>query len=457
MTINFNEYLKKFDKCVEKYIPPKNQWAPSDKSVYGVKDLFNVPSKEARELQLKAIKYCFKRHYEYNQVYHGFCKEQNFTPDKLKTYNDIEKIPLLPGDFYKGYPHGRDFATWLANIFTGDLPQIKISGKNPSFDDVINSFNKEGLAVCYSSGTSGRHTFIPRDQRTFNTVEYALAKGVVSMAYPIWEYNMHGYLLMPNPFKTNIFVGRISTIYFDAIKDVQVAIDREINTETIKMSNTGGGRGLKGLVVKAALVRMYKKIVNDIISWLEKHEKEKNKIIFAGAPFILYAVTNKLKEQGRTFDFANRGAILTGGGWKVQESQRIPVVEFRKDMEEILGILPEHCFDAYGMVEGNGFMVHCPEGHYLHVPHTYYHPVVLDEEFKPMGYGETGRFAFYDGTTLSYPGFMITGDQVKILERCPVCDRPGPVLEPEIKRAAGQEIRGCAEEVRKMISSDIGK
>jgi hypothetical protein len=43
-----------------------------------------------------------------------------------------------------------------------------------------------------------------------------------------------------------------------------------------------------------------------------------------------------------------------------------------------------------------------------------------------------------------------------MLEHCPICDRPGPVLEPEVKRATGEEIRGCAEELRKMLSSDLG-
>lgn len=457
MTISFDDYIKKFNKKAEKYIPPRNEWTPSDEAVYGVKDLYKTPVKKAKELKLKAIKYTFKNSYENNEIYHNFCKEKNFTPGNLKNYEDIEKIPLLPNNFYKNYPDGKDFATWLANMYSIKLPKIKISGKNPSYDDVINAFNKNGMRVCYSSGTSGRHTFIPRDVRTFNRVEYALAKGVVSMAYPIWEYDMYGYLLMPNPNKTNLFVGRVSTIYFDVIKDVQVSIDREINTETISMSMSGRRGGLKSLIVKAALARMYKKIVNNIISWLEKHEKENNKIMFAGAPFLLYAVVEKMKEQGKTFDFSDRGAILTGGGWKAQEDKRIPVVEFRNIMEEMLGINPELCFDAYGMVEGNGFMTHCPEGHYLHVPHTYYHPMVLDEEYKPVGYGKKGRFAFIDGSTTSYPGFMITGDQVKLIEHCPACDRPGPVLEPEVHRAAGQEIRGCAEEVRRMVSSDVGR
>jgi hypothetical protein len=133
-----------------------------------------------------------------------------------------------------------------------------------------------------------------------------------------------------------------------------------------------------------------------------------------------------------------------------------PVAEFRKLMQEFLGIKPEHCLDIYGMVEGNGWMVLCPEGHYLHIPYTYYHPMVLDDEFKPLGFGEWGRFAFLDGSTYSYPGFIISGDKVRMLEHCPVCDRPGPVLEPEVTRAVGKEMRGCAEELRRMISSDVG-
>jgi len=118
---------------------------------------------------------------------------------------------------------------------------------------------------------------------------------------------------------------------------------------------------------------------------------------------------------------------------------------------EVLGIPEKYCLDVYGMVEGNGWMVQCPEGHYLHAPYSFYKPLILDESLQQVQYGKWGRFAFLDASALSYPGFIITGDQARMLERCPVCDRPGPVLEPEIKRAAGQEDRGCAGEVRRMF------
>ena len=165
----------------------------------------------------------------------------------------------------------------------------------------------------------------------------------------------------------------------------------------------------------------------------------------------------KLEKEGKSFDFGERGGVATGGGWKAYEGGRVPVVDFRKQVEKVLGIPEKYCLDIYGMVEGNGWLVHCPEGHYLHSPYSYYKPLVLDNEYKPIGYGEWGRFAFLDAAAYSYPGFLMSGDKVRMLEHCPVCDRPGPVLEPEIKRAAGAEIRGCAEEVRRMLSADLSK
>ncbi|MGZ4904909.1 MAG: LuxE/PaaK family acyltransferase [Halobacteriota archaeon] len=69
--------------------------------------------------------------------------------------------------------------------------------------------------------------------------------------------------------------------------------------------------------------------------------------------------------------------------------------------------------------------------------------------------GPRGRFAFLDGLAYSYPGFIITGDEVRMLEHCSVCDRPGPVLEPEVKRASSVEMRGCAEEVRRVLAQDF--
>ena len=73
----------------------------------------------------------------------------------------------------------------------------------------------------------------------------------------------------------------------------------------------------------------------------------------------------------------------------------------------IWAFLPRNVIDMYGMVEGNGWMVQCPEGHHLHVPMNYIHPMVLDDNFDPVGYGEYGRFAFLDGSIYKATGFHL--------------------------------------------------
>lgn len=198
-------------------------------------------------------------------------------------------------------------------------------------------------------------------------------------------------------------------------------------------------------------------MIEEIISWLEKNKNTNEKISMIGAPFILYFVMKKIQDRGLEFDFGERGAVVTGGGWKIHEQIRMTSKSFRKIVKDVLGIPEKFCLDAYGMVEGNGWMVQCPEGHYLHLPYSYFKAMVLDDEFNQIGFGETGRFAFLDAIAMSYPGFITTGDKVKLLEHCPVCDRPGPVLDPEVKRVKGAEIRGCAEEMRSMMTRDIGR
>jgi long-chain-fatty-acid---luciferin-component ligase len=198
-------------------------------------------------------------------------------------------------------------------------------------------------------------------------------------------------------------------------------------------------------------------MVGRIIGWLEHHQRRtKHKLTLVGAPFLIAAVMDRLEQTGRRFDLAERVGILTGGGWKIYEGRRVTSAEFRQRARQILGVEDANCLDVYGMVEGNGWMAQCPEGHYLHAPYTYYKPMVLGPDLKPRPYGEWGRFAFLDAAAYSYPGFIMTGDMVRMLAHCPVCDRPGPVLEPEIRRATGEELRGCGEEVRRMMSADLG-
>lgn len=456
MTLSFSAYMEQFDQLVAAYIPPRESWGPVEQAIYGTPDPFHLPPEEAQRLQFEALSSTFRHHYEKNAYYHKLCLERDFSPQDLRGPADLERIPLLPDRFFKEYPAGRDFALWLANVMTGDLPNVVIREKNPSYDQVIKAFQQAGITVCFSSGTSGRHTFIPRDQRTFNTSEYAISKCAVVIGYPGWNPEMRGYLMMPNPRKTHLYAGRVAMIYFDTMAEVKVAIDREVTVDLLAKA-MGADRSLAGRIVQNASRKTERGMVEQIIAWLEYHQEKTQDILsLVGAPYLLAGVLERLEADGKYLHLAGRAGVGTGGGWKIQEGRRIPSEQFRAWVEERLGIPSKDCIDVYGMVEGNGWMTQCPEGHYFHIPTCYFKPMVLDKEYKPLGFGQWGRFAFLDAAATSYPGFMVTGDLVKMLERCPVCDRTGPVLEPEVRRAVGEEMRGCGEEVRNLVSFDLG-
>ncbi len=443
----------KVDKILKNYLPDRIS-NPSEKAIFEPISMYNTPEEKADEYRFNAIKYVFKHHYENNKFYRALCKEKDITPDDIKRIEDFNKIPLIPHRFFKDYPNGRDFAIWLANLMSVEVPKIIIKGKNPAYDDVIEAFQQAGITVCYSSGTTGKFTFIPRDERTYKMGQYAIARCAVEMLGDWYDYNNSAYLLFPNPKKTNIYVGKVTNVLFDLIKDVRVAIDRKITTQLLRISMGVAFTFKEKMMSKMARhinKKMNEEMIENIISWAEEKNENKERIGFVGAPFILHMVMERMMEEGKRFDFGENGAVLTGGGWKIYEDRRTPVKEFREKVNKLFGIPPENCLDLYGMVEANAFMVHCPEGHYLHIPNTYIHPLVVDENGEEVSYGEEGRFAFLDSLAFGYPGFIITGDKVRIHEKCPACGRETPVLEPEIERVKGEEIRGCAEEIRKLM------
>jgi hypothetical protein len=448
-SMEIRDRIKRLNERLARHIPPRETWTPGEEALFRPTDVLRVPVEEAHETQLKAIKYAFSRHYTLNHFYHRYCDKRGILPDDIKTYDDLERIPLLPDLTFKQHPSGEDFAHWIANIYTGDLPTVVINTPDPTFDDVINAFNAAGLAVAFSSGTSGRHTVIPRDLRTMSNFQYALGKIAVGLSDDLDAD--HSLLLLPKATQTNLAVAKLVAIWSDLCNDVVWGLDLEISAEVANKAMTREDR----LKNAPSADERGRKTVENAIKWLDRYAKTADTIRLVAFPFLVLQIMAALERQGKSFDFGERGTILTGGGWKMSEDKRILAADLRKQIAEVFGIPETRCLDLYEMTEMNACCYTCSEGHYFHLPYTWLKPFVLDRSFMPTDYGEWGRFGFLDSLANSYPGFIITGDQVRMLEHCPVCDRPGPVLEPSVQRAPSEEMRSCAEEVRRVLGLDL--
>jgi long-chain-fatty-acid---luciferin-component ligase len=440
--------IEKLNERLARYIPPRETWTPAEEALFNPSDILRVPVDQARATQLKSIKYAFSRHYNLNDFYHKYCEEEGVTPDDIKTYDDLEKIPLIPDLTFKQHPSGKGLGYWLTVIFTGDLPKVVIKGANPSFDDVVNAFNAAGIIVTHSSGTSGRISVLPRDMRTLLNYQYSIAKMTVCLSDDLSIE--HTLSLLPKGTQSGLFIGRATAYIPDLYNDVRNPLDLQISADMTHKTMTAEEQEH----APPSAGERLQKMVENTIKWLERYEKTADTIRLAAPPFLIFVILDELERQGRRFEFGERGMVMTGGGWKKSEDARTSRASFSKRVEETLGIPETRCTDLYGMTEMNTMAYTCPDGHYFHLPYTWLTPMVLDESLTPADYGEWGRFAFLDGLPGSYPGFVITGDEVRMHERCPVCDRPGPVLESEIKRAKGEEVRGCAEVIRRVLAEE---
>jgi hypothetical protein len=431
--------LKRLDAMVGKYIPPRDTWTPADEALYKPIDLLRVPIDEAQAMQFKAIEYAFKRHYTLSPFYGKYCDMKGFIPDDLKTYDDLEKIPLIPDLTFKQHPSGEDFAHWIASIFTGDLPTIVIDGQDPTLDDIINAYNAAGLVVVHSMGTSGRPSVSPRDQKTYLAHQYNCAKTHYSLFNDLDAD--HTLSLFPKPSNTNSWAGKGGALMNDLQKDHHFALDLKITADAALRAWTGQDQR-EG--TQQAAEAMLRELFYKGTKWLERYEKTTDTISLFAPPPLLDAFMDGLERQGKRFEFGERGWVKGGGGWKTSRKERISQVDYMKRIEDVLGIPATHFEDGYSQSELNITWLTCPEGHYYHAACTHLKPLVLDSNLEPVGYDEWGRLACLDALAHSYPGFIMSGDKVRLLEHCPVCDRPGPVLDQTIDRLPSEEMRGCA-------------
>jgi hypothetical protein len=265
----------------------------------------------------------------------------------------------------------------------------------------------------------------------------------------LMDYNVDDtvILLIPDPRLTNLTIASLFGIAYDLYKpeNIHVALDDlKITIQYLRMQRSeaiGIKEKIKAKAISKLSPLVLKRSDNRIISLLENLEKEGKRVNLAGPPFWLNRIMDRMIKDGRKVKLPT-SQVLTGGGWKAEESKRTPEETFREKVENVLGIPQDRFHDVYAMSECSSVFLSC-EGHYKHVPPTII-PLVLDENLNSVGYDKFGRFAFIDPIPESYPGFIITGDKVKLIEKCPVCNRKGPVLDIEVSRLPGVEGRGCA-------------
>ena len=181
----------------------------------------------------------------------------------------------------------------------------------------------------------------------------------------------------------------------------------------------------------------YLKLIENIRESTEGGQK----VFIFGAPYQFKELCEVMVGHNRKLTLKKGSLVLFGGGWKSFTGEAMDREALVNMLTDALNIPPRMVLEGYSMTEINMLMLRCEHGRF-HIPPVI-EPVVFDEELNPLESRDVkGAFGFLDPLAVSYPGFIISGDYVRIINGECDCGLSGPALI-EIGRMPGSEIKGC--------------
>ena len=383
-----------------------------------------------------------------------------FTADVFKSY---EQVWLDDGDFAR-------MTQWLSGIYDKRI-DVDVSGAK-TIDEWIERLDTNGVHVVYSSGTSGEFSFIPRDKQDWELSRMAN----INCLTPLLASRMAGNALSRQWLKPSVklvspdafaaMAGKSELPDFDAFflgfrhgrMGNQVLIeelaslfhrhyflyDTTITGSALRMLR----RGVRTDEEQQQQSKYMEEIVGKedthylkLIDNIRQSTKDKQKVIIFGAPYQFMRLCEAMNGQKQQLALLKGSFALFGGGWKSFTGETISREMLVSKLSDSLGIPPPMILEGYSMTEINILMLRCEHGRF-HIP-PIIEPVILDEELNPVSDKDgKGAFGFLDPLAVCYPGFIISGDYVRIVDGKCDCGLAGPAIM-EIGRIPGSEVKGC--------------
>ena len=474
------EILRKLE--VLKMIKATQAWAMGNS--------FHDISRERHEIALQNHREYFKN----IPFYQKHCLRNNATDDV--GFEQILDHLMITDDYFKSYSQSlidnKDFeklSTWVNSISFFDSPrhsdsELKTASGNESksepkndtkidsIDDWFEQMASKGINVVFSSGTSGQMSFVPRDPQTWKIFLelpllymplLAAQKGVFSK---IKKSVLLLAVKLLSPMTTLRLIRRVGLRDYDGFflgfkggnQGIQLA-GAELAKLTakseflypIKMTP----QAVRAIIKKsedpadvAAAEEFLKNTVWDknqnyirILSSIENSIERGQKILVFGTPYLILEICEHLRKNGKRLRPKHGSQVMFGGGWKSFSGEKVTEEVLKNMISEFLGISIQYVSEGYSMTEIQGMMVKCKYGRF-HVP-PFLEIVLFDESLKRKPSDScSGTLGIIDPFAFSYPGFLITGDDVNISNKSCACGIKGVAIE-KVERTPGKEVKGC--------------
>jgi hypothetical protein len=417
-------------------------------------ELYAIPREERERLQLEAVRIHFARMRGRIPALKKLADRQGV--DHIDRLEDVLPV-CFDHRVLKNYPisiiENRDFAkltAWLDKLTAHDLSRVDLSGLT-TIEQWLGRLEAYGMLVTYSSGTTGKLSFVPRSKDELGPWKYHFfnvnraSSGVdpwvtkLPTFFPGYRGGYQTMLKMMSLFNVEMAGGdeHYYTLYDSHIPADLMALSGRLQAAEDRGEVMELGLDPALLDQRQAMLRQGRNREADMEVWFGKliQEFRGQRVKIGGTFADLYRVARAGLDRGWTCEFAP-GSILQGGGG--MKGYKDAPADWEEQVKAFFGV--ERLGNQYGFSECIGNAPLCEAGFFHFLPYAV--PLLMDGEGRalPREGVQKGRLVLVDPIPQSYWGGFTSGDEVTMHweEDCP-CGWGGPRAGKTIRRFAENE------------------
>lgn len=417
-------------------------------------DLMAIPREEREQLQLEAVRISFARLRNRIPALKKLADRQGV--DHIDEIEDVLPV-CFDHRVLKNYPiqiiENRDFAkltAWLDKLTAHDLTRVDLSGLT-TIEDWLARLEAYGMLVTYSSGTTGKLSFVPRSydelgpwKYHFFNVNYACTgvdpwKEKLPTLSPVFRGGYQTMLKILSLFQVEMAGGEE---HYHTLYDSHIPADLMALSGRLQAAEDRGE--VMSLGLDPALLEQRQRMMEqgrtreaDMERWFGKliGQFKGHKVKIGGTFADLYRVAKAGLDKGLTCEFHPDSIMVGGGGMK---GYKDAPDDWEDQIKTFFGV--KKLANQYGFSECIGNAPLCDHG-FFHLP-PYSVPLLMDADGKSMPREgvQKGRLVLVDPIPQSYWGGFTSGDEVTVHweDDCP-CGWKSPRIGKTIRRFAENE------------------
>ena len=417
-------------------------------------DLYAIPREEREKLQLEAVRINFARMRDKVPALKKLADRQGV--DHIDKLEDVLPV-CFDHRVLKNYPiqiiENRDFAkltSWLDKLTVHDLTRVDLTGLK-TIEEWLGRLEAYGMLVTYSSGTTGKLSFVPRSydelgpwkHHFFNVSRADTGVDPWTTKLPTFSPTYRGgyqtMLKMMTLFSVEMAGGEDDyfTLYDSHIPADLMALSGRMQSAEDKGEIERLGLDPALFEQRQRMLEQGRRKEQDMEAWFGKlmNQFKGQRVKIGGTFSDLYRVAKAGLERGMRCEFAP-GSIMQGGGG--MKGYKDAPDDWEDQVKLFFGV--RRLGNQYGFSECIGNAPLCDAGFFHFLPYTV--PLLMDADGKslPREGVQKGRLVLVDPIPTSYWGGFTSGDEVTMHweDDCD-CGWKGPRAAKTIRRFAESE------------------